>query len=89
MGAGNTGNWGKCKRSMRLSESWGKEPKECAKGENVESCSRVKDENRRLAQGEDKARKIWKEYFEDMYNIDIQEDVAVHMSGFDRVRRGN
>ena len=30
MGAGETGNSGKCKRSMRLSESWGKEPRECA-----------------------------------------------------------
>ena len=42
-----------------------------AKGGKVESCSRVKDENGRLAQGEDEARKIWKEYFEDLYNIDL------------------
>ena len=34
-----------------------------AKGGKVESCSRVKDGNGRLAQGEDGARKIWKEYF--------------------------
>ena len=34
-------------------------------------------------------RKIWKEYFEDMYNIDSQEEVAVHMCGFDAIRRGN
>ena len=27
MEAGKTGNGGKCKRSMRLSESWGKNPK--------------------------------------------------------------
>ena len=27
----------------------------------VESCSRIKDGNGRLAQGEDKVRKIWKE----------------------------
>ena len=27
MGTGKTGNGGKCKRSMRLSESWGKPPK--------------------------------------------------------------
>ena len=29
MGAGKAGNGGKCKRSMRLSKSWGKNPKEC------------------------------------------------------------
>ena len=40
-----------------------------AKGGKVESYSRVKDGNGRLAQGEDEARKIWKEYFEDLYNI--------------------
>ena len=32
-----------------------------AKGGKVESCSRVNDENGRLAQGEDEVRKIWKE----------------------------
>ena len=32
------------------------------KGGKIESCSRVKDRNGRLVQGEDKARKIWKEY---------------------------
>ena len=41
-----------------------------AKGGKVESCSRVKDGNGKLAQGEDEIRKIWKEYFEDLYNID-------------------
>ena len=34
-------------------------------------------------------RRIWKEYFEDMYNIDTQEQVAAHICGFDKVRRGN
>ena len=29
----------------------------------------MKDGNGRLAQGEDEVRKIWKEYFEDLYNI--------------------
>ena len=43
------------------------------KGGKVESCSRVKDENGRLPQGEDGARKIWKEYFEDLYNIDLRK----------------
>ena len=34
-------------------------------------------------------RRIWKEYFEDLYNIDTQEKVAVHMYDFDRIWRGN
>ena len=33
--------------------------------------------------------RIWKEYFEDLYNIDTQEQFAVHMCGFDGVWRGN
>ena len=60
-----------------------------AKGGKVESCSRIKDENGRLAQGEDEVRRIWKEYFEDLYNIYIQEQIAVHMSGFYGIRSGN
>ena len=55
----------------------------------VESCSRVKDGNRRLIQGKDEARKIWKEYFEGLYNIDTQEEIAVHMCHFDGIWRGN
>ena len=31
---------------------------------------------------------IWNEYFEDLYSIDIQEQVAVHMCCFDWVWRG-
>ena len=49
----------------------------------MESCNRVKDGNGRLAQGEGDGRAIWKEYFEDLYNIDTQEKVAVHICGFD------
>ena len=60
-----------------------------AKGGKVESCSRIKDGNGRLAQGEDEVRKIWKEYFEDLYNIDTEEEVAVHMCSFHEIRRGN
>ena len=59
------------------------------KGGQVESCSRIKDENGRVAQGEDEVRKIWKEYLEDLYNIDTQKEVAVHMCGFDVIQRGN
>ena len=47
-----------------------------AKGGKVESCSRIKDGNGRLAQGEEEFRIIWKEYFEDLYNIDTQEQVT-------------
>ena len=57
-----------------------------AKGGKVESCSRIKDGNGRLAHGEDEVRKIWKEYFEDLYNIDTQ--IAVHICSFDGIRRG-
>ena len=35
-------------------------------GSNVEICSRIKDGNWRLALGEDKLRKIWMVYFEDL-----------------------
>ena len=51
------------------------------KGGKVESCSRIKDGNGRLAQEGNKVRKIWKQYFEDLYNIDTQEQVAIHMCG--------
>ena len=34
-------------------------------------------------------RKTWKEYFKDLHNIDTQEEVAIHMCGFDGIRRGN
>ena len=52
-----------------------------------ESCSRMKDVNGRLAQVENEVRKIWKEYFEELYNINNQEEVAVNMCGFDGIRR--
>ena len=56
-------------------------------GGKAESCSRIKDGNGRLAQGEDEVRRIWK-YFEDLYNIDTQEEVTVNMCGFDGIWRG-
>ena len=37
------------------------------------SCSTIKDGYGRLAHGEDEVRNIWKDYFEDLYNIDTQE----------------
>ena len=42
-----------------------------------------------MAQGEDESKKIWKEYFEDLCNIDTQGEVAVHMCGFNGIRRDN
>ena len=42
-----------------------------------------------MTQGKDEVRKIWKEYFEDLYNIDTRELDAVHMCGFDGIWRGN
>ena len=42
-----------------------------------------------MAQGENEVRKIWKEYFEALYNIDTQEEVVVHICGIDGTRRGN
>ena len=59
------------------------------KGGKVESCNRIKDGKGRLVQGEDEVRRICKEYCEDLYNIDNQEQVAVHICGFDKNRRGN
>ena len=38
---------------------------------------------------EDEVQRIWKEYFEDLYTIDTQEQVAIHMCDFDGIQRGN
>ena len=57
-----------------------------AKRGKVEICNRIKDGNGRLEQGEDEVRKVWKEYFEDLYNIDTQKQVAVNTHG---IQRGN
>ena len=42
-----------------------------------------------MALGEVEVQRIWKEYFEDLYNIDAQEQIAVHKCGFDKVLKGN
>ena len=34
-------------------------------------------------------QRIWKEYFEDLYNINTQKQVAVPMCSFDGILRGN
>ena len=47
------------------------------------------DRNGKLAPGENDVRRIWKDYFEDLYDIDTQEQVAVHICCFDGVHSGN
>ena len=42
-----------------------------------------------LALGKDEVKRIWKNYFQDLHNINIQEQVAVYMCGFDAVQKGN
>ena len=44
----------------------------------------IKDGNWRLVLEVTEVRRIWKEYYENLYNIDIQEQVAVYMCGFDK-----
>ena len=55
-------------------------------GGNVESCSRVKDGNRRLALWEAEVRRIGKKYFKNLYNIDTQDvvlkSICVALMGF-------
>ena len=53
-------------------------------GGKVENFNRIKDGNGRLVLEEAEVRKIWKEYYDGPYNIDTQEQVAVHMCGIDR-----
>ena len=55
----------------------------------VESCSRIKDGNGGLALGEDEVRRIWKDYFEDLYNIETKEQIAVCICGIDGVQKDN
>ena len=55
----------------------------------MESCSIIKDGNGRLVLEVAEVERSWKEYFDDLYNIDAQEQVAVRMYGFDGAWRGN
>ena len=59
------------------------------RNEERQSCTKIKDVMGRLAQEEGEVRKIWKEYFENLYNIDTQEKIAVHMCSFDGILKGN
>ena len=58
-------------------------------GAKVDSCSRMKDSDRRLAPGDYEVRSIWKDYFEGLYNLDTEKEEVVHMCIFDGVQRGN
>ena len=49
----------------------------------------MKDGNGRMPLGGDGETRIWKEYFEDLYNTDTQKEVAVHIWGFDGVQTDN
>ena len=55
----------------------------------MESCSKIKDGNGRLPMEEDELRRVWKDHLDDIFNIDTQEQVAVHMCGFDSIQRNN
>ena len=52
----------------------------------VDSRSRIKYGNIRFAQVKDEERK---KYFEDLYNIDTQEQTAVSMCGFEGIQKDN
>ena len=41
-----------------------------ANGQKVENSNRIKDGNGRLVLEEAEVRRIWKEYYEDLYDID-------------------
>ena len=58
-------------------------------GGKVESCNRIKDGNGRLSLESVGVQRIWKEYFQDIYNIDTQEQAGVNMCGFDGVQKSN
>ena len=59
----------------------------------VETCSRINDGNGRLTLGEDGVQRIWKDYFEDQYNLDTKEQIVVHtvvhICHFAGIQRGN
>ena len=41
-----------------------------------------------MALRKDEVRRIWKDFFEDLYNADPQEQVTIHMCGFNHIQRG-
>ena len=59
-----------------------------ANGGKMENSNRIKDGNGSLVEEEAEVQRICKEYYEDLYNIDTQKQVAAQMCGFDGVWRG-
>ena len=51
-------------------------------GENMENYNSIEDRNGRLAVGEDEVRKTWKDYFEDLYEMYIQQQSSPHVRGW-------
>ena len=49
-------------------------------GGKEKDCKRVKDKNGILAMGWGYVREIWKEYFEDLYSLNTEEEVCVVMN---------
>ena len=49
-------------------------------GVKIGTCSTANDGNGRLTLGENEVRRIWKDYFQDVYNMKTQELAVVHMS---------
>ena len=58
-----------------------------ANGGKMENSNRVKDGNRKLALEEAEVHKILKDYYEDLYDIDTQEQAAVNLYGTGGTRR--
>ena len=58
-------------------------------GGKLENYSRIKDGNGGLALEEVEVCRNWKEYFEDLCNVDTQKQVAAHICGFDGAQRDN
>ena len=56
-------------------------------GGKVEGCSRIKEGKGRLAVEEVEVRRIWKEYFEDLYNIHYSSQLTHHKDKWRRKGR--
>ena len=54
----------------------------------MESCSRIKDGNGRLALEEDEVRRIWKDYFEDLYKMKLRVYMLIVSLAFVKVKGG-
>ena len=50
---------------------------------------RIKDGSRWLAMGEDNVRKTYKEYFENLFNVDTEEKDTVNICGILKVQEGD